>query len=159
MKAKGVEILDTAKKYLPSIGYTLITLVILFAAYKFFIRLKSSSQTLGSVVADKLENSQLSKATGINESRIAELRNIAYDLSRELETNVDMTSMEKMLHIQLDRDTIRICKRIETADEMVIVKNFYNNLFTKSDLKSDLDDVIDGLTGYTKSDIPYYSAL
>ena len=100
--------LDQLKKYLPSILYTLLGLLVFFLVVKVIMRLQRSSAVLGDVAVNSLENAEISKETGVAKSRINECRGIAHDVAYELETLKDMGFFEKVTHFQSDSDTIAI---------------------------------------------------
>lgn len=149
--------LDLLKKYLPSLLYTVLFLVIGFALYKLITRLRAGGLAIGGILADKAENSTISNNTGVPTARVQQLRNVARDVSIELETSKDQSWWDKTKHVQLDADTIDIMQNVKNANEMVIVSNFYSEIFTNN--RRLKDDLIDVLSSSDQSKIPYFSAL
>ena len=135
--------LDLFKKYLPTILYSVVGLVVLFGLYKIILRLRGGGLAIGGIVADKAENEVIKQQTGISVSRIQELRTIANNLANEMETAKDLEWFWKLKHVVFDSDILEICYNIKSAAEIVVVKNFYTNIFTNSrNLYNDLKDEI-----------------
>lgn len=136
-------ILGSLKTYLPTILYSVLGLVALFILYKIILRLRGGGLAIGGIVADKAENKVISNETGISTSRVQELRTIASNLATEMETAKDLEWYWKLKHIVFDTDIVEICNNIHSATEMVVVKNFYVNIFTNSrNLYNDLKEEI-----------------
>jgi hypothetical protein len=131
--------LDSLKKYLPALLYTLLGLVGCFVLYTLIMRIKGSGAVIGDVVADNAENIKISQETGVPKNRINEMRSVAHDVAYELETLKGMGFYEKLVHFQSDSDTLAILARVKSYDEMKLVGTFYTNQFTDNqDLYKDL---------------------
>jgi hypothetical protein len=68
-----------------------------------------------------------------------------------------MGTIDKLTHIQFDNDTIEILNNIKSADEMICVANFYENIFTNS--RRLIDDLKDVLSTKNLNKVPHISAL
>lgn len=149
--------LAAIKKYLPSIVYTILFIVGFFILYKLILRLRSGGLAIGGVAADIAENQTISTKTGIPKARIQELRTIASNVSIELETNKDLTWWWKTKHITFDSDVLEIMRNIKSQEEMIVVKNFYNNIFTNN--RNLYNDLKDELSNSNLLQVPYIEAL
>lgn len=122
---------------------TIAVVVILYFVYKMFARVKSDAGAAADAVADKQANDAIGKQFGTDEYTTANARAIAKDIAVELETYKDMSSWDKLSHMQLDTDTVKIMKRPKSEKELRLVAHFYKNNFTNNnnlyeDLKSEL---------------------
>lgn len=149
--------LKDLKTYLPNIVYSILGLGLLYVIYTMYSRFKSGAMAVGGVLSDTNENNQISTNTGLDATRVQQLRGVSRAIAYELETLKDMGYFDKLKHIQLDSDTIEILMSIKSSAEMLVVKNFYNSIFTNNrDLLTDLKDV---LSASDINKIPYVSSL
>lgn len=139
------DILLSLRKYLPTILYSILGIVVLFILYKMVLRLKSGASVIGGVIVDKAENSSISKQTGVPVSKIKLIRQDVYSLAHDLNTLKGMTFWEKAknVHLQFDSDTLKRFKNVKSEEEMSIFKNLYENEYTdNNDLLADLKDTL-----------------
>lgn len=149
--------LEALKKYVPGIVYTVLFIIGLFLVYKLILRLRTGGLAIGGIVADTAENINISTKTGISKARVQELRTIANNLSVELESNKDLTWWWKTKHITFDSEIVEICRNIKSQDEMIVVKGFYNNIFTNN--RNLYNDLKDELSNSNLLQVPYIEAL
>jgi hypothetical protein len=147
------------KKYLPTILYSVLGLIVLFAIYKLIMRLKAGGLAVGGVIADKAENQTIANQTGVSANKIKLIRQDAYSLAHDLNKLKGMTYLEKLqnFHIQFDSDTLKRFKNVTTAEEMSVFKNLYENQYT--DNNSLLEDLQDTLSASSMPKVPFISTL
>lgn len=118
---------------------TILGIIILYQVYKLIIKIPGDINTAAETAAASAQNKNLAKSTGVEETRIDELRNLSKEIARELETWKDMTFIDRQTHLVLDTDVVKILQRVKSSTEMAIVKAFYKNDFTSSrDLAADV---------------------
>lgn len=154
---KPLAFLGALKQYLPGILYSLLGVIGLFFVYKLIMRISAGGEAVGGIVADKAENEIIHQQTGLSVARVQKMRSVAHDVAYELETLKDMGTVDKWTHIQFDDDTIDILNNIRSADEMICVSNFYENIFTNS--RRLIDDLQEVLSTKNLNKVPYISAL
>lgn len=147
------------KKYLPSILYAVLGLIVIFIIYKLFVRVKAGGLAVGGVIADKAENQTIANQTGVSTNKIKLIRQDAYSLAHDLNTLKGMTFLEKAqnFHIQFDSDTLKRFKNVTSEDEMSVFKNLYENQYT--DNNSLLADLQDTLSASNLVKVPFISTL
>ncbi|MEZ5047480.1 MAG: hypothetical protein R2831_10865 [Chitinophagaceae bacterium] len=146
-----------AKKYLPSIVYSILGLVLLLMLYRFFIRMKSGANNVADIAINSQEETVIAQQTGVDKPRVSEMRKMAHDVAYELETLNTMGFIEKLTHFQTDSDTLNILKRAKSIDEMKIARAFYKNDFTAGNEL--LDDLKKTTLVFSINSIPYITAL
>lgn len=148
---------ELLKKYLKPILYIILTVIILVLAYKIFTRLRGGANAVGGVIADVSENTVIATQTQIPVKRVQELRQIAFELSNELETNKDLTWTYTWFNMTTVYELEKIINKVKSSNEMIVVKNFYNSEFTnKSSLYEDLKKAY---TSFDFATIPFVEAL
>jgi hypothetical protein len=154
---KAMATAETIKKLLPSIIYTILVIAVVFIVYKVVTRFKAGSMAIGGVIADTAENNSISTQSGISPSRVNELRGVALRLAKEMETWKDESWTTAFTNLVTDAEILDIMRNVKSSAEMIVVKNFYNNIFTNN--RSIYEDLRDELSSSNFSKVPYVEAL
>jgi hypothetical protein len=118
----------------------LVIVLIISYVRRFVLNIKGGIDSVQDTVINTTIDNQLSSQTGISPARITELRNVARDISLELETNKDMGYWDKLNNIVLWSDAKPILERVRSGQEMQLIATFYSNSFTNGNsLYTDLN--------------------
>jgi hypothetical protein len=137
------------KNNIKTILGALLTIVVLFVVYKLFRSISKKTGTVADTLVDKAQTEAITKATGIESKRINLCKKIAYDISMELETNINITWFQRSTNVA-EFSTIKgITDQLISEEEMKLVRTYYNNEMTNG--RNLLDDL--------KNEITFYSSL
>lgn len=134
------------KDILKYIGIFLAIVLAIFIAYRLYKKFLNVGRDVNAVadaIEDKALDNKISKEAGIPVQDVEAARVIAKHLGVNLETDKDMSTMDKLTHIQWDSETIEILGRVKSSSQMALVANFYKNKVTNgNNLYTDIKAVL-----------------
>lgn len=135
-----------------------IIILVLLVAAGYFVWKKSSEigGAVAGTIADKIEDKTVSNASGVAESRVSEMRETARQIADELGTSPNSGWFSSWLNTDEDK-IINLLNRAQSAEEMYVMKNMYENTIVPG--SNFYDDLDTALQDYEFRKVKYLSAL
>jgi hypothetical protein len=131
---------DKYKTYAIVAAVALLAIIIFNYVRKFILNVKGATNTVNSVIIAQTLDNAISQQTGITPERITELKTYALEISREMETNKDMSWTDTFTNIVEFSEVKKVLINVNSAKELQVLAAFYKDLFTASNnLYTDLE--------------------
>jgi preprotein translocase subunit SecF len=123
----------------PILGFFVVLFVIIIV-WQFIKRVGKGAKNASDTAVSVAEDQVLSQQSGVSPQRVNDCRQIALELSNELETNKALGFMDNLTHLVSYDNIETLMSKIKGRSETILVQTFYKNLFTDAgNLKQDIE--------------------
>jgi hypothetical protein len=137
----GIILLFLKNNVKPIIAF-LLTITIIVIVWRIVKNVKKGTDTIIDHAVENAEDNVVANQLNITVERLKELRDIALEISLELETNKDASYLTEAFHVIWNPSVLAIMKKVNSYNEMRAVKTYYKNEFTKAGFGNLKDDIL-----------------